>query len=151
MKTFKALRRPSTGEYWVLVGFGWKTSDIPDLLRDSVTIQELIGTGHVPPVQLSDMELVEVVIMEKSEYNIIKKNFLKEHPLELLFHGKREIDKVRKILKVAGGSHVLSSKEDADSSGCRFDVTCLTTSFANAYYHIGAEIGKKIISKRKSK
>ncbi len=153
MKIYKALKKPSTNEYWNWndeLG-RWVTSDSPDLLKETVTIHHLRAVGMFPDdVAGADIELIEVVIMEKSEYGKIKPNFLKEHPLELLFLDEKEIELVNGIMKEANTHHVLEWKHDRERpSGSQINVTCHTTSFANAYYHVGAQIGRQILSKRK--
>lgn len=153
MKTFKALKKPSTGGYWIWANNRWMTSDRPDLLNEVATIEDLKSVDMFPLEAGNDAELVEVVVMDKSELGRLKKDFIKEHPLGLLFHGKRDIKKVRQILKEANEHYVLEHKEDLDENGsrCQIDITCPTTSFASAYYHVGAQIGKEILSKRKPK
>ena len=152
MKTFKALRKPSTNEYFVWNDIeGWQTCDSPDLLKETTTIDQLRAIGMFPDdISGDDIELTEIVIMEKSEYLSIKPDFLENHPMELLFFGK-EIEAVRNILKEANTHYVLEWKEDSERpSGCQINIVCPTTTFANAYYHVGAQIGRQILSKRKS-
>jgi len=152
MKTFKALRKPSTDEYWTWnnVHEKWMPSGTPDLLSADVAIGQLKAIDALPPDAGDDIELAEVFIMDSAEKGRIKKDFIEEHPLQLLFFGK-EIEQVMEILKEANEHYALEHKrndaEEADRG--QIDIVCPTTSFANAYYHIGTEIGKKILSKRK--
>jgi hypothetical protein len=151
MKTFKALRKPSTGEYWSWnnVQEKWMPSDRPVLLNETVTTEQLKAIDAIPAEAGTDIELIEVVIMEKSEYLKIKPDFLVNHPLELLFFGE-EVEVVENILKEANTHHVLEWRHDRERpSGSQINIVCHTTSFANAYYHVGAQIGRKVLAKRK--
>lgn len=156
MKTFKALRKPSTGQYWTWesISESWILSETPDLLRPETVMMDLKLIGMIPEEAGDDLELAEVFVMSRTERSIFKKSFIEEHPLQLLFHGKRDIKKVKQILKEANENYVLDSKDaengkDDRADRCQINIVCPTTSFANAYYHIGAEIGKRVLAKRK--
>jgi hypothetical protein len=152
MKTYKALRKPSTGEYWTWnnVHEKWMPSATPDLLKEEVTMRDLELIGALPENSEGDIELTEVVMMEKSEYQKIKPDFLDNHPLELLFLEDKDVKVVKDILKEANTHYVLQVKEDRERpSGSQFSIVCPTTTFANAYYHVGAQIGRKVLAERK--
>lgn len=153
MKVFKALRKSSTGEYytWDNEGGKWMPTSAPDLMGEAVTIEQLKSIGMITEELGADIELTEVVVMEKSECLKIKPDFIENYPLGLLFFGK-EIEAVEAILKEANEHYVLEWKVDGERPDmCQINIICPTTSFANAYYHIGAQIGRQILSKRKIK
>lgn len=78
------------------------------------------------------------------------KEGLEEYKLELIFYGE-EIEMFRKIFKEAQESHVLWCEEEderPESDSVVFRIYCSTTSFANAYYHLGMRVCKEIVANR---
>ena len=80
------------------------------------------------------------------------KEGLEEYRLELIFY-EEEIEMFRDVIKEANTHHVLIWDEEEEQYGGRkaviFRIHCGTTSFAMAYYHLGAAVSRKIIRKRK--
>lgn len=80
------------------------------------------------------------------------KEGIEEHKLELIFYGN-EIELFRELFKEAQEHYPLWCEEEderPDYDSVIFRIYCSSTSFANAYYYIGTNVGIKIISKRKN-
>lgn len=81
------------------------------------------------------------------------KEFLNKYPLELVVY-HFELDRVRRLLKKANESYVLSHTERTDGRIGKaqryiFSITCPTTDFAMGYYRVGVMMGPLITARMK--
>lgn len=79
------------------------------------------------------------------------KQFLNTKPLKLHFYNE-EIELARQALKKCGESYILDITElpgIPEHNEQKFEIVCPTSNFQQAYYHIGVQIDKDVLSKRK--